>query len=357
MYLHFLVALDDTELAITTASRALTLAKSVGARVTFFHAVPDWASTVDGALYRNASPEDFHERAKGHGNAILAKAAVAADALGVIYHTAFTLSDQPAVAILNAAHEHHCDLIFVCSHGPRAGIRGWFHRSQTQALVRLADLPVLVAAVEKNEADIDANRAQAIIRNEHRAIGAVLRGMQRVAQTAQEQSGTLEVTLMWRMIDYLREFPAKLHHPKEELHLFSRLRGRTADLDATLHQLELQHRREAGLVDSVALTLQRYGANEPRALADMIAAIDQLAGMQWDHMRQEEQVVLPAAYELLRDDEWREIANAFAAHRDPLAMNGEPPLDRLFTDIANRLARVESGDTTLASNVKHAQQV
>ena len=41
MYRHLLVPVDGTDLSIETVGRAVEFARSVGARVTFFHAQPD----------------------------------------------------------------------------------------------------------------------------------------------------------------------------------------------------------------------------------------------------------------------------------------------------------------------------
>ena len=65
VYRHILVPVDDSRLSIDTASKAVEFAKSIGARVTFFHARADFGATDDGALTRVMSPGEFAEQAVG----------------------------------------------------------------------------------------------------------------------------------------------------------------------------------------------------------------------------------------------------------------------------------------------------
>ncbi len=50
MYKHLLVALDDTALGMTTVTHSVNFARALGARITFFHAAPDLATTGEGAM-------------------------------------------------------------------------------------------------------------------------------------------------------------------------------------------------------------------------------------------------------------------------------------------------------------------
>ena len=60
MYRHLLVPIDATDLSIEVVGSAVALARSVGARVTFFHAVPDHAASLrgDAEVLRMTSPDD-----------------------------------------------------------------------------------------------------------------------------------------------------------------------------------------------------------------------------------------------------------------------------------------------------------
>ena len=74
MYRHLMVPLDDSALSAETAGKAVRLARTLGAKVTFFHAQEDYGATSVGALQGVIAPADFNEGMAGEARAILAKA-------------------------------------------------------------------------------------------------------------------------------------------------------------------------------------------------------------------------------------------------------------------------------------------
>ena len=52
MYRHLLVPIDDTPLAIAVVGKAVEFARTLGARITFFHAGADYGATATGAPRR-----------------------------------------------------------------------------------------------------------------------------------------------------------------------------------------------------------------------------------------------------------------------------------------------------------------
>ena len=115
MYRHLLVPLDDSPLAVDIVHQAVTFARTLGAKVTFFHAQADYGASSVGALERVISPATFNEHMAGEARAILAKAAVVARVAGVPHDTAIMTSDRPHEAILHVAEVRGCDLIFIAS--------------------------------------------------------------------------------------------------------------------------------------------------------------------------------------------------------------------------------------------------
>jgi len=339
MYRHLLVAIDDSPLGMTTASRAVAFARTQNSEITFFYATPDLAATSEGALLHAMDRGRFDDARDGMGSAVLLKAATAAQIAGISCSTHTQVSDRPAQAILEAAHSRGCDLIFVSSHGRQPGLRGWLQGSVTQKLVQIADLPVLVSAVENNMADADASKALGIIAGEHRSIAAVLRGMQHLVRSAREPGARLDTELMRKMADYLRAFPGTQHHPKEEAHLFRLLQSRTPEFDSVLRELERQHHQEPALVQALTNALDHHDSASTGELEEVAETVQRLAGAIWEHMSVEESTIMKAAQRLLSPRDWTEIAMAFEAHDDPLRDGGaDLPLDALFNRIARALA-------------------
>jgi hemerythrin-like domain-containing protein len=163
-----------------------------------------------------------------------------------------------------------------------------------------------------------------IIEDEHRSLGAVLGGLLAVLQQEQEQEQAPgggpapDPALLRAMIRYVRDFPERLHHPREDDHLFRALRARAPELAPVLDALEEEHSRGAALLAGLEGTLERALAGElPRAA--LAAAAREYADFEWAHMRKEEQLVLPVAVRRLDPADWAAIDAAFAAHADPLA--------------------------------------
>jgi len=315
MYRHLLVPLDGSALATTLVTQAVRFAAVLEARISFFTMREDYAATGDGALARTVAPEAFAEAAAGEANAILAKARAAAEGAGVACETLVRTGRRPYELILELAQERGCDLIFMASHGQR-GLKSLLLGSQTHKVLTHAAIPVLVSTVESNVSSAAADTAMAIIKDEHRAIAAVNQGLRDKARRARAGEA-VELDFLAKLVRYLRDFPERLHHPKEDDYLFARLRARTDAFNATLDALSEEHRMNAQLLGcveaSIAACRARADGDSLGALAD---DIDRLVDAQWQHLNTEEKVILPAAQAHLTDADWVPIAEAFAGHGD-----------------------------------------
>lgn len=148
MYQHILVPLDDSELADMLMNHAVTLAASIGARMTFLTVCEDYGATGEGALQRSLSPELFREHMTAAANAILARAAATAGRGGVAAQGQARIGARPFELIVQVAEECGCDLIVMASHG-RRGFRRLVIGSQTRKVLDHARTPVLVVDAGK----------------------------------------------------------------------------------------------------------------------------------------------------------------------------------------------------------------
>ena len=145
MFKHILVPTDGSELSQEATVRAAEFAKEIGARVTLFYAKPDFPECFfgEGALVDPGAPEKFMALADEEATKILdyakdlcLKAGVSCDCLNVA-------SDIPYEAIIDAATQHDCDLIFMASHG-RRGVGALLLGSETNKVLTHSKIPVLV---------------------------------------------------------------------------------------------------------------------------------------------------------------------------------------------------------------------
>lgn len=335
MYRHLLVPLDDSPLAVDTVSRAVELARALGARITFFHAKADYGATSLGALERVISPEAFNDGIAGEARGILAKAQVVARAAGVEHEAVVVTSDRPHEAILDAASARGCDLVFMSSHG-RRGIRGLVLGSQTQRVLQNTTIPVLVSSVASNVADPNAAAALAAISDEHRSLAAVILGLEHLVREARARRDPAQMPLFKAILHYIREFPENLHHPKEDAYLFRLLRSRTAEFNDTLDELERQHEQGRTAVQEMERALAGYEADPAGGFEAFAASVARFADLEWPHMSLENKVILPAARAHLTAGDWAEIAGAFASNGDPrFSVDNDEEFRQLFARILN----------------------
>jgi nucleotide-binding universal stress UspA family protein/hemerythrin-like domain-containing protein len=299
LYRHLMVPIDSTDLSIEVVGNAVGLARAVGARITFFHALDD-GHAFD-----------------GQARELLAKAEAAARALGVPCEAKQVRSDKPAAAIVEAAHGNGCDLIFMASHGDHGN--GTALASQTLSVLMNAGLPVLVSSTGDPKPPA---HAIGVIRDEHRSLAAVLHAWMHALAAARSHGRAPDTELMRAIVRYLQAFPVALHHPKEEKHLFMRLRKRTDSVNAELDELERQHRRDQQLVADLAGQVEALAAGSDAKVAALATqtlddAVQAYAKFLWDHLGREEGVILPAAHRHLSEADWTELDAAFKANRDP----------------------------------------
>ena len=317
MYQHILVPVDDSALSITTVGQAVALARRLDARITFFHARPDFSATSDGAVLHAMSPKGFEDMAPGNAIAVLARAESEARMARLAFTSIARTTDRPYEGILDAAREQGCDLIFMASHGKR-GLKGLLMGSQTRKVLEHATIPVLVSSTESNVASPEMERALAIVQGEHRSMGAVMHGLRHLLAEARVSGEPVDAGLLRSIVFYFKNFTEALHHPKEDAYLFDRLKARSSDSLEVLEVLHAQHAEEGGFIKALDAAVEAYAAAPGAARLEALAeAGDRYAERLWEHMSLEEKFILPACRQHLKGNDWADIANAFQSNGDP----------------------------------------
>jgi len=145
MYKHVLVPSDGSELAEKGVTAGIEFARSVGARVTAFTAMPEYQVPGPSEVVSRKvlSLPEHEEQARRQADEILANIAQRAAAAGVECRRDYALCNRPYQAIIDAACRHGCDLIFMASHG-RSGLSALVHGSETRAVLTHSTIPTLV---------------------------------------------------------------------------------------------------------------------------------------------------------------------------------------------------------------------
>lgn len=177
--------------------------------------------------------------------------------------------------------------------------------------------------------------AISILKSEHRSISAVLHGLKELARMAQDATVRPRFQVLRSMLRYIDEYPERLHHPKEDEHLFARVAARAPQAKKLIDELKKEHEQGAGLIRELERTLLFFEEGWPAGGREFQQAVDAFADFHWRHMRKEELELLPIAERVLTAADWRAIERAFATNLDPIAELQERDYERLFSRIAN----------------------
>lgn len=176
--------------------------------------------------------------------------------------------------------------------------------------------------------------AAQVIRDEHRALAAVLRSLQPLIRLGPGDQPERFFDILRAMLFYVDEFPERRHHPKESNLLFPRLARAAPELMPVIRRLEAEHMQGEGKVRNLQHLLLAWELVGESRRAAFVDAIDAYVRFYLEHMRVEETQLLPVAERVLAPADWDEISRAFEADRDPLAGGQrDPNYDRLFTRI------------------------
>jgi hemerythrin-like domain-containing protein len=179
-------------------------------------------------------------------------------------------------------------------------------------------------------------KAIRIIRDEHRSLAAVIHGMLHLVREIREHGAKPDFAVLGAMIYYIDAFPERYHHPKEDQYLFRLLRLRCPDAEPLLARLHAEHRAGAEKIRLLEQALARYENGGAKEFPAFEAALEGYATFHWDHMRAEEQELLPLAEKHLTKEDWEAIDAAFSGQTDPLfgASVGDE-YENLFRRIVN----------------------
>ena len=167
--------------------------------------------------------------------------------------------------------------------------------SETLNVLMSAGMPVLVSSSGDPQ---PSAHAIGIIRDEHRSLAAVMHAWMLALPARALPGAAPDARLMRAILRYIQDFPVALHHPKEEQHLFRRLRERSESIGVELDELERQHARDIALVAELARlvdALADAGADAVAQAAELEEAVKAYAAFLWEHMGREEGAILPAA--------------------------------------------------------------
>ena len=177
-----------------------------------------------------------------------------------------------------------------------------------------------------------------IIRDEHVTLAAMVRSLSLMVERGPGNEPENFFDVLRAILFYIDEFPARLHHPKESDLLFprvARMAPETVGIITRLEQDHLSGESEVRELQHLLLAWELVGETRRGEFENAARAYSEFS---MEHMRLEEEVVLPAALRVLNDADWEELDAAFSQNCDPLTGKypRDPVYDRLFTRIVRR---------------------
>jgi branched-chain amino acid transport system ATP-binding protein len=173
-----------------------------------------------------------------------------------------------------------------------------------------------------------------IIKQEHLRFGTMLHLLNQLRKDLAAGTTHIDAQLFELVIEYISCFLDELHHPKEDNYLMPALLKRKPELANAIADIEAEHLLGVELRLELATRLEDYKLNGLSAGMALEAIIDRYVAMEWDHIRKEETIIIPAAIECLSAQDWAPIDKAFSNHDDPLF--GDKPLKK-FKDLAKKI--------------------
>jgi nucleotide-binding universal stress UspA family protein len=144
MFKHILIPTDGSDLAEKAVKAGVDFAKSIGAKVTGFCAIEEFPLMYgEYGAYEFLSPEEWRASEEKWAKDNLDTVAAYARTAQVPHEAHFARGRSVHEAVIKAAQDHGCDMIFIASHG-RRGLAGLLLGSETMKVLTHCKIPVLV---------------------------------------------------------------------------------------------------------------------------------------------------------------------------------------------------------------------
>ena len=181
-------------------------------------------------------------------------------------------------------------------------------------------------------------RSLQIIRDEHASLAAMLQSMRMLVDRGPDESRKNFFDVLRAMLFYIDEYPERLHHPKESNLLFPKVVKASPKVLGAIDRLERDHMYSEKAARELQHQLLAWELLGSSRRADFQVAFAKYIDFYLEHMRLEEEVILPEAEKVLAAEDWAEIDAAFEKNADPLTGKYPPAAEyeKLFSLIVQR---------------------
>ena len=176
----------------------------------------------------------------------------------------------------------------------------------------------------------EMHSALAILHGEHRSLAAVLGALRRFVHPLRDHKVKPDCEVFATILSYIETFADRFHHPKEDEYLFLAMRRRTTHADVFLRDLQHEHATGPAELEALKRALLRTRGGDATEIEDFALLLDSYARNQEEHLRKEDDIVIPIASRVLAAADWEPIDRAFRQNRDPFfGIGAMGPIGRL----------------------------
>lgn len=144
MYKNILLPTDGSELAAKAVEHGITLAKTLGAKITVLMVTtPFHTFSLEPPAIMDSTADEYTRQMNERAAKITEAVAVAVRFAGLQAETAVVEHEHPYRAIIDTANSKGCDLVIMASHG-RRGVAAVVLGSETVKVLTHSTIPVLV---------------------------------------------------------------------------------------------------------------------------------------------------------------------------------------------------------------------
>lgn len=161
------------------------------------------------------------------------------------------------------------------------------------------------------------SRQLQVLYDEHRSIAAVLDTFAQLLRES-NRGKAVDPKVFRQILYYLDVVPERYHHPKEDQFIFDPIRRRTHEADDIVARLEQQHAMGAQSMRNLEQLMTRWDAGGEPERAAFVGAASLFIERYLEHMRLEEEELMPLAERCLTLEDWAISEAEFARHHDPL---------------------------------------
>ncbi|MBN9406412.1 MAG: hemerythrin domain-containing protein [Burkholderiales bacterium] len=176
-----------------------------------------------------------------------------------------------------------------------------------------------------------------VIREEHRALKAILQSLHLLIQQGPGENETSFFRSLRAMLFYIDRYPERLHHPKETELLFPKVREKDTGVAEAVSELDHDHEASELAVRQLQLQLLGWEFLGESERLGFVTAFENYKRAYLAHMELEESAIFPSALQHLSTEDWVEIDAAFTSNRDPLT--GHHPAEGVFAELFSRIVR------------------